>query len=95
MLAKEHQSLKNKMFMYYYVVHQLKDRHARPLNGETVSRNALVLEKRAGVYQYHRENTKRFEVLPGTYVVIPSTFHHDQEAQFMLRFITERPVESG
>ena len=39
-----------------------------------------------------REVTARFEFKPGSYVIIPSTFEPDFEADFMLRIFSERPM---
>uniref|UniRef100_K1Q505 Calpain-9 n=1 Tax=Magallana gigas TaxID=29159 RepID=K1Q505_MAGGI len=66
----------------------------KPLDGESAPRNALILKKRSGVYQYNREVTRRFDLTPGTYVIIPSTFRPHEEAEFMLRIYTEKIISS-
>lgn len=73
---------------------QLKYPQDKPLDGESAPRNALILKKRSGVYQYNREVTRRFDLTPGTYVIIPSTFRPHEEAEFMLRIYTEKIINS-
>nr|XP_019920739.2 calpain-9-like isoform X3 [Crassostrea gigas]XP_034311076.1 calpain-9-like isoform X4 [Crassostrea gigas] len=75
-------------------VYKLKYPQNKPLDGESAPRNALILKKRSGVYQYNREVTRRFDLTPGTYVIIPSTFRPHEEAEFMLRIYTEKIISS-
>ena len=48
----------------------------------------------SGTYINTREVTKSFEVEPGYYLIIPSTFDDDRQADFMLRIFTENPIET-
>ncbi|XP_063445319.1 calpain-B-like isoform X2 [Mytilus trossulus] len=76
-------------------VYKLREFQRRPLDGESAPRNALILRKRSGIYEYNREVTRRFELDPGVYALIPSTFKAHDEAKFMLRLYTEKPADSG
>ncbi|CAF3474078.1 unnamed protein product [Rotaria sp. Silwood1] len=43
----------------------------------------------SGSYINKRQVVKRFTVTPGDYIIIPSTFHPDEEGEFLLRVFTE------
>lgn len=74
---------------------QLKNHYKKPLDGESAPRHALILRKRSGIYEYQREVTRRFELQPGLYAIIPSTFKPHDQAKFLLRMYTEKPADSG
>ncbi|KAF8566662.1 hypothetical protein P879_04474 [Paragonimus westermani] len=40
-----------------------------------------------------REVTERLKLFPGKYVIIPSTFQPNQEAEFILRIVTQKAVQ--
>lgn len=65
------------------------------MNEARAPSNALLLARRSGKYVYYREVTKRFELPPGIYVIITSTYNAGEEALFMLRVFTEKYVPSG
>ncbi|WAQ96125.1 CAN8-like protein [Mya arenaria] len=75
-------------------VYEVKGRQTRPLDGVSLPRSALKNREGSGTYEHYREVTRRFEYKPGYYVVIPSSFYPNQEADFMLRIYTEKEVES-
>lgn len=48
----------------------------------------------SGPYQNMREISQRFYLSAGAYVVTSSTFDENVEAQFLLRFFSERPLNT-
>ena len=43
-------------------------------------------------WSYRRETVKRFNLKPGAYKIIPSTFEPNQEGEFLLRVFSEKPL---
>ncbi|XP_067840183.1 calpain-9 [Heptranchias perlo] len=41
-----------------------------------------------------RENSQRFKLPPGDYVIVPTTFQPEEEAAFLIRFFSEKKAES-
>ncbi|CAL1530827.1 unnamed protein product [Lymnaea stagnalis] len=58
-------------------------------------KSSLQFVGSTGEFVERREMTKRFQLPPGTYVVIPSTHSPRREAEFILRMFTEQPVAAG
>ena len=46
-------------------------------------------------YANVREVCERFKLAPGHYVIVPSTFEPNEEAEFLLRIYSERPHEAA
>lgn len=63
------------------------------LNTEFFRYNASVA--RSPTYINLREVTARFNLPPGSYVIIPSTFDKNEEGEFILRVWSEAPTTSG
>ncbi|XP_064612946.1 calpain-9-like [Liolophura sinensis] len=61
---------------------------------ENYERSALILKKSSGLYSAYREKTIRFELDPGKYVIIPSTFKPYAESEFLLRIFAEKKTDS-
>ncbi|XP_033102316.1 calpain-A-like isoform X2 [Anneissia japonica] len=47
----------------------------------------------SGPFINHREVNRKFDLDPGNYVIIPSTFHPGEVSSFMLRLFSEKPIE--
>lgn len=71
---------------------QLKEAGSQPLGKEFFLYNASVA--RSKNYINLRENSQRFRLPPGDYVIIPSTFQPKEEADFVLRIYTEKRAGS-
>lgn len=49
----------------------------------------------SGPYQNMREISQRFYLSTGEYIITPSTFDEHVQAEFLLRFFSERPLNSS
>lgn len=62
--------------------------------GEQIDSSNLQRIASSGAYLNKREVTKRFNLNPGEYVIIPSTFEEDAEIKFLLRIFSEKPLNN-
>ncbi|KAH3869987.1 hypothetical protein DPMN_033165 [Dreissena polymorpha] len=93
LMEKERPDVESKVAVGFDV-YQVDSRQRRPLDGKSLPRSALIHREGTGTYQHYREVARRFQLAPGYYVIIPSTFNPHQEADFLLRVYTEKEVES-
>lgn len=47
------------------------------------------------IFANTREVCGRHKLMPGDYVIVPSTFMPNEEAKFLLRIFSERPYKAG
>ncbi|XP_048244524.1 calpain-A-like isoform X1 [Haliotis rufescens] len=72
-----------------YVIYKLPESNeGRPLTREFFTQNRPLGKSKA--FSQTREVCGRHQLPPGDYVIIPSTFHPDQAAHFLLRIFTEK-----
>lgn len=73
-----------------FVIYQLKepDSTELPLQKEFFQYNSSCA--RSASFINSRELTGRFQLNPGTYIIIPSTFEPEQEGDFILRIFSEK-----
>ncbi|XP_046337551.1 calpain-B-like isoform X1 [Haliotis rufescens] len=75
-----------------YIIYQLKNNHQGPLDKNFFLYNASVAKSPPFINR--RETCGRHKLLPGNYVIIPSTFNPNQEGDFLLRIFTEKAKET-
>ena len=63
------------------------------VTGANYNKYALRLAKQPGIFTNLREVTARYELEPGLYVIIPSTFKANKESRFYLRVYTEKDAD--
>lgn len=63
-------------------------------NGSTLGENQLEKVGNSGNYINKREITARFKLVPGYYLIIPSTFECNCDGEFLVRVFTEKLINS-
>ncbi|CAH1777842.1 unnamed protein product [Owenia fusiformis] len=76
-----------------YAIYQLEDSGSGTLPSQYFETHASA--DRSPNFINTRENSFRHRLTPGEYVIVPSTFDPDQEADFILRVFSEKPNETG
>lgn len=76
-------------------VYRLRTKFPVHLNQKNNHQLSIRQKKEADIYQYNREMTNHFNIAPGIYIIIPSTFQPYQEAKFLLRIYTKARITSG
>ena len=79
-----------KLFFPGFAIYNLSepDDTQLPLNTDFFRYNASC--SRSKTFINLREVVNRFKLRPGTYVIIPSTFHPNEEADFLIRVFSEK-----
>jgi len=67
----------------------------RQSSGQRFKANDLTLIGNSGSFINKRQIAKRFRVVPGNYVIIPSTFEKDHESKFKISMLTECLIETS
>ena len=75
-----------------FVIYKLDDNDAVDLSKEPLSFNFFKTHHRIKKTEINntREVTYRASLPPGKYVIVPCTFHPNEESQFVLRVFTEK-----
>ena len=63
------------------------------LSAAHYNESALQVARPQTKYSYYREISDHLRLEPGVYVVIPSTYHSRDEADYLLRIYTESTVD--
>jgi hypothetical protein len=86
----------NLNFYYFYRVLFVKIKDGVEVDESTglkLYANQLDRVGTSGSYINSRDVTKRFRVVPGNYLIIPSTYDENKEGEFMLRIFTQELIE--
>ena len=87
------------VYLYEYVqmawrILQLRAHKPILLNGQNYDERSLFLYKVPDRYFNIREVTLHARVEPGTYVIIPTTYHVNKEGGFFMRIFTEKAADT-
>ena len=72
------------------VIYQIKEPDSTQLPLQTDFFRYNRASARSKSFINSRELSERFKLIPGTYVIIPSTFEPDKEGDFILRIFSEK-----
>ncbi|XP_067254857.1 calpain-2 catalytic subunit-like [Chanodichthys erythropterus] len=87
------QDLNSIGFTIYKVPDELKGRNNIQLGPDVLLRKPPVAESKNFINL--REISERFKLLPGEYVIIPSTFEPNRKGSFVLRVFTEKEAAAS
>ncbi|XP_074654273.1 calpain-B-like isoform X2 [Tubulanus polymorphus] len=73
-----------------FQVFKVRNDTPRVINQDNFSDYVLRRAAMSNAYTNLRETTNRFELDPGRYIIIPTTFAPGKEAEFLLRIFTEK-----
>lgn len=84
---------KNSNEALYFAIYKVKNpNETMKTKSKKYSSKDLEEVGNSETYLYQRETCKRFELPPGDYVIIPSTFDRDVRMKFLLRVFVESGV---
>jgi len=95
LMQKERRKKKREGLDYLTIgltLYKIDDPNVGPLDLNFFKYNAAAARS---TYSNMREICQRFKLAPGHYVIIPSTFKPNEEADFLVRIYSERGVDSS
>jgi hypothetical protein len=77
-----------------FYIYKIKDEKAVTDKSKPIDPDNLNFADSSGTYIYQREISKRCDLLPGSYVIVPSCFKKDVAMKFLLRIFIEGELEN-
>jgi hypothetical protein len=80
-----------------FSIYHIKDKNfnVKLLNNQKFFDHEVTKMGSSGVYMQQREVTKRFELPPGNYIIIPSMYRKNKRMKFMMRVYVESDFEDN